>query len=40
MARVLVLEDNQINLELMRYLLSACGHEVLVAINGGQEPSL
>jgi two-component system, cell cycle response regulator len=34
MARVLVLEDNEINLELMRYLLSAYGHEVLAATNG------
>ncbi len=34
MARVLVVEDNEVNLELMRYLLSAYGHEVLAARDG------
>lgn len=34
MARVLVVEDNEVNLELMRYLLLAYRHEVLVARDG------
>src|SRR6185503_4934511 len=34
MARVLVIEDNAINLELMTYLLRAFGHEVLQAQTG------
>ncbi len=34
MARVLVVEDNEVNLELMRYLLTAYGHEVQVARDG------
>lgn len=34
MARLLLIEDNQANLELMRYLLSAFGHEVLTAEDG------
>jgi two-component system, cell cycle response regulator len=34
MARVLVLEDNMVNLDLMRYLLDAHGHEVLAGTNG------
>jgi len=34
MARVLVIEDNQANLELMGYLLRAFGHEVLAATRG------
>src|ERR1700741_5327500 len=34
MARVLVIEDNAINLELMTYLLRAFGHEVLQAPTG------
>lgn len=34
--RVLVIEDNPANLELMTYLLSAFGHTVLAAENGQQ----
>jgi len=34
MARVLVVEDNEINLALMQYLLAAFGHEVLSAGDG------
>jgi len=34
MARILVIEDNPINLELMTYLLSAWGHTPLVATDG------
>jgi two-component system cell cycle response regulator len=34
MARVLVIEDNDINLALMQYLLGAFGHTVLVARDG------
>jgi two-component system cell cycle response regulator len=34
MARLLVVEDNEVNLELMRYLLTAFGHEVVAADNG------
>jgi CheY-like chemotaxis protein len=34
MARVLVIEDNEVNLELMRYLLSAFGHSVATASDG------
>jgi CheY-like chemotaxis protein len=33
-ARILVIEDNAINLELMTYLLRAFGHEVLHAYTG------
>src|SRR5258708_34865625 len=33
-ARILVIEDNPANLELMRYLLHAFGHEVVVATDG------
>src|SRR5579871_203047 len=33
-ARVLIIEDNAANLELMTYLLSAFGHTVLTADNG------
>lgn len=33
-ARILILEDNHANLELMRYLLSAFGYEPLYARNG------
>lgn len=33
-ARVLVIEDNPANLELMGYLLRYSGHEVLVATDG------
>ena len=36
MARVLVIEDNRDNLELMRYLLGAFGHEALVAEDGSE----
>jgi two-component system cell cycle response regulator len=34
MARILVIEDHAINLELMCYLLRAWGHEVLTATDG------
>jgi two-component system cell cycle response regulator len=34
MARILIVEDNPENLELMRYLLQAFGHEPLVAADG------
>jgi two-component system cell cycle response regulator len=34
MARILVIEDNPTNLELMSYLLKAFGHEVLTAMDG------
>lgn len=34
MARVLVVEDNPVNLALMQYLLQSCGHQVLVAGDG------
>jgi len=34
MARILVIEDNRDNLELMRYLLSAFGHTLLTAEDG------
>lgn len=34
MARILVVEDNPINLELMTYLLRAWGHEALSAADG------
>jgi two-component system cell cycle response regulator len=36
MARILVIEDNPANLELMTYLLSAFGHTVLTAGDGEQ----
>jgi CheY-like chemotaxis protein len=36
MARVLVVEDQAENLDLMVYLLTAFGHEVLVARNGAE----
>jgi two-component system cell cycle response regulator len=36
MARILVVEDNAINLELLRYLLGAFGHEVVAATDGEQ----
>jgi two-component system, cell cycle response regulator len=36
MARILVIEDNPINLELMTYLLRAFGHEVLHAYTGAK----
>lgn len=35
-ARILLVEDNPANLELMRYLLSAAGHEPLLALDGAQ----
>jgi two-component system cell cycle response regulator len=35
-ARVLVVEDNPTNLELMSYLLESFGHTALTAIDGGQ----
>jgi two-component system cell cycle response regulator len=34
MARILIVEDNRDNLELMQYLLSAFGHVLLTAENG------
>ena len=34
--RVLVIEDNPANLELVRYLLQAAGHEVLLARDGNE----
>jgi two-component system cell cycle response regulator len=34
MARILIIEDNPANLELMAYLLRATGHEVLEACDG------
>ena len=34
MARILIIEDNPTNLELMSYLLKAFGHEVLTAMDG------
>ncbi len=34
MARVLVVEDNEVNLELLQYLLQACGHQVEMARDG------
>jgi CheY-like chemotaxis protein len=33
-ARVLIVEDNDVNLELMRYLLAAFGHDVATAGDG------
>lgn len=33
-ARILIIEDNPANLELMGYLLRCSGHEVLVATDG------
>lgn len=36
MALILVVEDNPINLELVRYLLQAHGHQVLEAVDGAQ----
>ncbi len=34
MARILVIEDNVVNLELVTYLLQACDHQVRSARNG------
>lgn len=34
-ARILVVEDNEASLELVRYLLAARGHQVLTAEDGG-----
>jgi len=34
--RILIIEDNAANLELMTYLLSAFGHTVITAADGGQ----
>jgi two-component system, cell cycle response regulator len=36
MARILIIEDNAANLELMRYLLHAFGHDVISAPDGEQ----
>ena len=35
-ARILVIEDNAANLELVRYLLTCSGHTVLMASDGAQ----
>jgi len=35
-ARILVIEDNPANLELVQYLLQSAGHEVLTAVDGAQ----
>lgn len=35
-ARILIVEDNPANLELMSYLLKAFGHEPLIASNGAE----
>jgi CheY-like chemotaxis protein len=35
-ARILVIEDNAANLELVRYLLASSGHAVLMALDGAQ----
>jgi CheY-like chemotaxis protein len=40
MARVLVVEDQAENLDLMVYLLTAFGHEALVARNGAEGMSV
>jgi two-component system cell cycle response regulator len=40
MARILVIEDNPVNLELMSYLLAAYGHETLTAADGAAGLSL
>jgi CheY-like chemotaxis protein len=34
MARILIIEDNAANMQLMAYLLNAFGHTVLEAMNG------
>lgn len=39
-ARILVIEDNAANLELVRYLLTFNGHSVLVARDGAQGVAL
>lgn len=39
-ARILIIEDNAANLELLRYLLSVCGHTVLQANDGVQGVAL
>lgn len=36
MARILVIEDNPDNLELMSYLLTAFGHQVVAAMDGAE----
>ena len=48
MARILIIEDNQTNMQLMAYLLRAFGHYVMEAVNGksglaaaeGEQPDL
>jgi two-component system cell cycle response regulator len=40
MARILVVEDNPTNLELLRYLLEARGHEVRSAADGERGASM
>jgi two-component system cell cycle response regulator DivK len=39
-ARILIVDDNDANLELLSYLLSAGGHTVLTAENGAQALAL
>lgn len=39
-ARILIVEDNPANLELMAYLLTAFGHTVLVTDDGVQAPEI
>ena len=39
-ARILLVEDNPINLELARYLLGASGYEVLTAMDGAEALAL
>lgn len=39
-ARILVVEDNAANRELVRYLLASAGHEVLLAIDGAEGVAL
>jgi CheY-like chemotaxis protein len=39
-ARILVIEDNAANLELVRYLLTSGGHTVLLARDGAQGVAL
>jgi len=36
MSKILVAEDNPLNLELIREILEACGHEVIEACDGQQ----
>ena len=36
MSRVLLIEDNDMNLELIKYLVEAAGHECMTAVDGIQ----